>query len=157
MKGKKKMYANRHSNAAPKKGNGSDSNAKRECTTYKYSNKGNGQLHEAVLLSGRPVFLKCEKGVLYVDQIEETGRIIKPPSAEEYPYEAYEFADIQEVKFYREKAEKECEGSLFEKAKCIVQKYNNQDAHKLILLAADIVWSYFQDKFSTTHYAERVQ
>ena len=150
---KKKMCANSNSNAAPKKGNGSDSKAKRECTTYKYSNKGNGQLHEAVMLSGRPVFLKYEKAdILYVDQLEETSRIIKPPSAEEYPYDAYEFSDIQEVKSYREKVEKECEGSLFEKAKCIVQKYNDQDAHKLILLAADIVWSYFQDKFSTTHY-----
>ena len=31
-------------------------------------------------------------------------------------------------------------------------RYNDQDKHKLILLAADIIWSYFQDKFSTTHY-----
>jgi hypothetical protein len=129
------LCANHNSNAAPKKGNGLESNYKRECTTYKYSNKENGQLHEAVMLSGRPVFLKCEKGdILYVDQIEETGRIIKPPSAEEYPYDAYEFADMQEVKSYREKADKECEGSLYEKAKCIVHKYNDQDAHKLILL-----------------------
>ena len=150
---KKKMCANHSSNAAPKKGNGSDSNSKRECTTYKYSNKGNGQLHEAAIISGRPVFLKYGNGeILCVDHIIEPGRIIKPPSAEEYPYEAYEFVDIQEVKLYGEKAEKECEGSLFDKAKCIVQKYNDQDAHKLILLAADIVWSYFQDKFSTTHY-----
>jgi hypothetical protein len=78
------MCANHNSNAAPKKGNVSDSKAKRECTTYKYSNKGNGQLHD----------------ILYVDQIEETSRIIKPPSAEEYPYDAYEFADMQEVKSF---------------------------------------------------------
>ena len=65
-------------------------------------------------------YTKSEKGnILCVDQIEETGRIIKPPSAEEYPYEAYEFADMQEVKSYREKAENECEDSLYEKAKCI--------------------------------------
>jgi hypothetical protein len=42
--------------------------------------------------------------------------------------------------------------SLYQKAKSIVQKYNDQDEHKLTLLTADIVWSYFQDKFSTTHY-----
>jgi hypothetical protein len=42
--------------------------------------------------------------------------------------------------------------SLYQKAKSIVLKYNDQDEHKLTLLAADIVWSYFQDKFSTTHY-----
>ena len=42
--------------------------------------------------------------------------------------------------------------SLYKKAKSIIQKYNDQDEHKLTLLTADIVWSYFQDKFSTTHY-----
>ena len=89
---------------------------------------------------------------MYVDQIEEPGRIIKPPSTEEYPYEPYAFLDMQEVKSYGEKAEKECEDSLYKKNKCIVQKYNDQDPHKSILLAADITWSYFQDKFSTTHY-----
>ena len=41
---------------------------------------------------------------------------------------------------------------LFAKAKSIVRKYNDQDEHKLDLLAADIVWSYLQDRFSTTHY-----
>jgi len=70
------MCANHHSNVEPKKGNGSDSNAKRECTTYKYSNKGNGQLHEAVMLSGHPVFLQnasvcAETGYSIVDVTEE--------------------------------------------------------------------------------------
>jgi hypothetical protein len=50
------------------------------------------------------------------------------------------------------RAKKETIDSLFEKAKSIVLKYNDQDEHKIILLAGDIVWSYFQDRFSTTHY-----
>jgi hypothetical protein len=67
-------------------------------TTYKYSNKGKGSLHEAVLLAGLPVFLKYENGqIKSVPQIEESSRIIKPPDPEEYPYEAYEFKDFDEV------------------------------------------------------------
>jgi hypothetical protein len=41
---------------------------------------------------------------------------------------------------------------LFEKALPIVSKYNDQDKHKFSLNAADTLWSYFQDKFSTIHY-----
>jgi hypothetical protein len=42
--------------------------------------------------------------------------------------------------------------SLYRKAKSIFRKYNDQDDHKLTLLAVDTVWSYFQDRFATTHY-----
>jgi hypothetical protein len=57
-----------------------------------------------------------------------------------------------EVQSYLERAKKESIDSLYLKAKSIVNKYNDQDEHKLILLAADVVWSYFQDRFPTTHY-----
>ena len=46
--------------------------------------------------------------------------------------------------------------SLYKKAKSIVRKYNDQDNPKLNLLAIDIFWSYFQDKFGTTHYLDIV-
>ena len=36
--------------------------------------------------------------------------------------------------------------------KSILEKYNNQDDYKLNLAAADITWTYLQDKFATTHY-----
>ena len=117
------------------------------------SNKGKSELYEAVTLSGRPAFLRYENGkIMSVDQIEESSRIIKPPSAEEYPYEPYEFADIQEIKSYEEKCGTEFLDSLYRRARCIVENYNDQDSSKLSILAVDIVWSYFQDKFSTTHY-----
>ncbi|HZD83873.1 MAG TPA: hypothetical protein VE076_13455, partial [Nitrososphaeraceae archaeon] len=126
----------------------------RECIAYKYSNKGKGDLHEAVILSGRPVFLKYGNNgeINAVEQISESSRIIRPPSHEEYPYESYEFANIGEVESYIKRVKNESSGSLYHKAKSIVSKYNDQDQHLIVLLAADIVWSYFQDRFSTTHY-----
>ena len=42
--------------------------------------------------------------------------------------------------------------SSYLKAKELVQGYNDQDKNKLILIASDVVFSYFQDKFATTHY-----
>jgi hypothetical protein len=131
---------------------------KRPYSTYKYSNKGKGNLHEAVILAGSlPIFLKYEDNELKsVQRIEEASRILRPPNTEEYPYEPYEFSNIEEVKSYVDRARTESIDSLFCKAKAIVKKYNDQDEHKLILLAADIVWSYFQDRFNTTHYVSIV-
>ena len=38
------------------------------------------------------------------------------------------------------------------RAKQYVKEYNDQDESKIILISSEIISSYFQDKFSTTHY-----
>jgi hypothetical protein len=63
---------------------------------------------------------------------------LKPPSSEEYSYEPCEFANVDELELNEDRAIKESIDS--QKAKFIVQKYNDHDAHKLTLLAADIIW-----------------
>ena len=128
---------------------------KRRYATYKYSAKGADTLHEAILLAGQPTFIIYDKDnneIKAVQNLEEATRILVPPSAEEYPYEPYQFTTIEEVRAYVSRAKEETIDSLYQKSKSIVHKYNDQDEHKLTLLAADIIWSYFQDKFSTTHY-----
>jgi hypothetical protein len=128
---------------------------KRRHATYKYSAKGANNLYEAIILAGQPAFIIYDKDNLKIEafqNVEEATRILKPPNSEEYPYDPYEFANVDELKSYMERAANESIDSLYQKAKSIVRKYNDQDEHKLTLLAADIIWSYFQDKFSTTHY-----
>jgi hypothetical protein len=127
---------------------------KRQFTAYKYSNRGKGSLHESILLEGRPLFLKYEDGNLNViEHIEEINRIIKAPSHEEYPYEPYEFTGKES---YLEQAKQASIDSLYLKAKELVQDYNDQDHNKLVVFATDIIFSYFQDKFATTHYVSVV-
>lgn len=68
-------------------------NNKRHYIAYKYSSRGKGILREAVTISGLPVFLEYDNGEFkIVENIEEQGRIIKPPNPEEYPYEPYQFS-----------------------------------------------------------------
>jgi hypothetical protein len=130
-----------------------DQPLKRRFTAYKYSNKGKAPLHEAIIFEGRPVFLKYQNGNLeIVEDIEEINRIIKPPSHEEHPCETYEFTNKEELRNYLEQAKQASIDSLYLKAKEIVQDYNDQDNNKLVLFATDIIFSYFQDKFATTHY-----
>ena len=130
---------------------------KKEFTTFKYSNRGKGDLHEAVILSGFPVFAKYANGKTeIVESIEENSRIIKPPEAEEYQYEPYEFTNTEELEQFMDRAKTTSLDSLFTIAKQLVKKYNDQDNQIITLLAADVVWSYFQDLFPTTHYLDVV-
>ena len=63
--------------------------SKRIQFAYKYSNRGKGPLHGAILLAGRPIFITYNNGnIEQVETIEESNRIIKPPEAEEYPLRA---------------------------------------------------------------------
>jgi hypothetical protein len=144
-----KKNANNHQYSEVK----STEKGKREYTSYKYSSKGKGILHEAAIIAGQPVFLKYENGELKtVQQIEEASRMIKPPYLEEYPYEPHEFTNMDEVKEYAERAKSMSIDSLYTQVKEFVADYNDQDACKLNLLSIDIIFSYFQDKFATTHY-----
>jgi hypothetical protein len=135
--------------------NNSDGKKQEEekASTYKYSKLGRGVLHESIILGGIPTFVKYENGKIEsVLEICEPSRILKAPYPEEYPYRPYEFASIDELEEYVKRAKKESIYSLYQKAKSFVKKYIDQDEHKQILIALDIVWTYFQDKFSTTHY-----
>ena len=119
--------------------------------TYKYSKP---ELHEAAIVNGYPFFLKYEAEkdmLLTIENIRESSRILRPPHREEYPYTPYEFTS-EELDEYISRAKNETIDSLYQKAKSIVKKFNDQDEYKQNLLAIDIIWSYFQDKFGTTHY-----
>ena len=57
--------------------------------------------------------VKWENGLIKViDRVEENIRTINPPHAENYPYEPYEFKDMDEVLSYVERARNETIDSL---------------------------------------------
>jgi hypothetical protein len=120
--------------------------------TYKYSKPG---LHESVIVRSLPFFIRydfesCE--LVSVERIEENSRVLRPPNYEEYPYRPYEFVDTAELSDYVKRARHETIDSLYHKALGIVKLFNDQDDYKQSIIAIDLVWSYFQDKFGTTHY-----
>jgi hypothetical protein len=123
-----------------------------EFPTYKYSKLG---LHESVIIGGLPFFIKYDvesDEILVVENIKENSRVLRPPNYEEYPYRPYEFVDAAELSEYVKRAKNESIDSLYQKALDIVKLFNDQDNYKQNIIAIDIVWSYFQDKFGTTHY-----
>jgi hypothetical protein len=150
------MHAeNRKENQQQQQSNG-NKKKKHEILTYKYSNKGKDSIHEAVILSGKPTFLKYDSNaaepITSVESIEEDTRIIVPPHVENYPYDPYEFDNMNDVLSYLERAKEETIDSLYKQSKQIAEDYNDQNEYKVKLLATNIIWVYFQDKFPTTHY-----
>ena len=120
--------------------------------TYKYSKPG---LYESVIVGGHPFFIKYDAEsaeIMVVENIKENSRILRPPNHEEYPYRPYEFVDAAELSEYVKIAKNETIDSLYQKALEIVKLFNDQDNYKQNIIAIDLVWSYFQDKFGTTHY-----
>ena len=130
-----------------------NNNKKPKYSTYKYSTRLRGKLHEAILLNGEPVFLTYSDGHLnVVKQIEEVNRILVPPCIEEYPYDPIEFDSIEEINEFVERAKKETIDTLYQNIKNTVMLYVDQDEEIQILISADILWTYVQDLFPTTHY-----
>jgi len=120
--------------------------------TYKYSKP---KLHESVIVGGLPFFIKYESEsaeIVAVENIKENSRVLRPPNCEEYPYRPYEFVDATELSEYVRRAKNETIDTLYQKALGIVKLFNDQDNYKQNIIAIDLVWSYFQDKFGTTHY-----
>jgi hypothetical protein len=146
-------------NASKGDGTEQDKDDKDVYPVYKYSNNRKGTLQEAIILSGLPRFIiydKADEELVPVEKIEEPSRVLRPPNVEEYPYEPYEYVDSEELNYYLKRAKEESIYSLYQKWKFIVKKYNDQDEYKQILITTDLLWTYFQDLFPTTHYTAAI-
>jgi hypothetical protein len=141
---------------------------------YKYSKVDNKKkkkiLHEAVILTSsntdhedgqmtrRSVFLCYDKDqdkIKAVPTIVRSNRILKPADEDEYQYIPYTYdMDIDQANLIKEqlKHEKTTIESFYKEALELVRLFTVQDHDKQVIIAANVVGSYFQDKFPTCHY-----
>jgi hypothetical protein len=139
--------------------NNLEEKTKRDIVVYKYSQMGKGPLHEAVIVDGLPFFIKYNHNLNTYEQVEkikENGRILRPLTTEEYPYPPYVFESDEELEFFIQKAKGVTLDDLYKYSKTIFLRYVDQDGYIIILLAADVIWTYSQDLFPATHYCEGV-
>jgi hypothetical protein len=131
------------------------SNTKKVMSISKYSFNGKGDLHEAIIMNGKPLFITFTNGkVDLVEKIEENTRTLRPPEKEEYPYKPYEFESLEELQEIISSALNTSKDELYTKSKSIFRKYVDQDEYVINLLTMDSIWTYFQDLFPATHYVE---
>jgi hypothetical protein len=130
----------------------------KEEIVYKFSNKGQGQLREAAIIEGKPYFIKYfhneDKNFIQVEpKIIDVTPVLRPPLGQEYPNNnPYEFKTVDEPQIYLQRALTETPDSILAKIKTHVKRFNDIDDNTVTLLSANILGSYFQDRFSTVHY-----
>jgi hypothetical protein len=130
---------------------------KEACFIRKYTANGLLPLHESVVFanSGQSafVYLDSDGKLQIVSQIERPDKILYPAdnldSRNPLPYI---FASVKELEMYIELAKRETLDSLYQFVKTNLRRYVNVDEHYLVVIASDIIVSYFQDRFSTMHY-----
>jgi hypothetical protein len=122
----------------------------------KYTSNGEIPLHEAVVINGEPTFIQlaeCNNKPQYLSKIERPNKILCPAdSIDSQNPLPYIFTSIEELEQYLEQAKKQTFDTLHFKVKSIFKKYVNAEEHHIVILSADTIYSYFQDKFSTVHY-----
>jgi hypothetical protein len=142
---------------------------------YKYSKLDNKKkkktLHEAAILTSdnnngldgqptirQPAFIYYDKEqdkIKAIPVIIESNRILKPAEEDEYQYLAYTYdMDIDEANLLKDQInnEKTTIESFYKEALELVKLFTVQDHEKQVIIAANVVGSYFQDKFPTCHY-----
>jgi hypothetical protein len=116
-------------------------------------------LVEAVIINRQPFFLQViinnnnDGEPVLVDKLELNDIILYPKETHSYTNEPYEFESRDEIAKYLELAKKITNfDQIFKLVKNIFMKYVDAEDHYITILAADTIYSYFQDKFATTHY-----
>ena len=88
-----------------------------------------------------------------VDKIETTDKVFFPADTLDTQNPIpYIFDSIDELNQYLELANKETLDSLFKRVEHAFRLFVVLEDHSTVILVADIILTYFQDKFGYTHY-----
>ena len=126
----------------------------------KYSGNGRLPFHESVVIGDVSKFATLKNtgsdGIvepIFSEEIEtSTDTLIPKGTIDTQTPLPYIFSSKVEFSKYLKLAITENLDSLFTKVDSVLRKYVNVEDHYYPLLAGDIIWSYFQDKFPYTHY-----
>ena len=113
-------------------------------------------LAESILIDNNPTFIQLdddnEKKPVFSKRIKLSDIDIVPSERTEYLTKEYNFQSEEEINHFIKLAKDETLDSIFKKLKSILKKYIDIDDDFINILAADIIFTYFQDKLGMTHY-----
>ncbi len=122
----------------------------------KYTGNGLLPLHESVIIAGQPstfLHLVDHYRPQYTSEIPTSNRIFYPGDTMDTQNPVpYIFKSVIELEEYLKLAQIETYETLHSEVESIFKLYVNAEEHYITVLAADTIYSYFQDKFGTTHY-----
>jgi hypothetical protein len=110
-------------------------------------------LAESILINNKPSFIQIIDGKpVLSSKISFFDFDIRPPDRIEYLSKEYSFHSEEEINHFIALAKNETLDSLFKTIKSILKKYIEIDDDFINILAADVIFTYFQDKLGMTHY-----
>lgn len=121
----------------------------------KYYSFKEHKLYETVVLAGIPCLIAYDNHAddfIVVDKIEEDTRFLIPYDIEDSPAMPYTFENKDQLVATLKKSKSLTISHLFKETRHIISKYIDQKPNILNIIAADMIFSYFQDRFPTTHY-----
>lgn len=152
--GKFKEYVESITNQTNKEKN-NNSKDKQTIQISKYYSKKEQRLYESIVLAGVPCFITYDvhsDDLIVVDKMEEDTRLLIPYSLEDSPSITYAFDNKESLFDTIRKCKSVSISDLYRESKRIICKYIDQKPNVLKVIAVDTIFSYFQDRFPTTHY-----
>jgi hypothetical protein len=128
---------------------------KKKIQIKKYSQNGLGRLHESIIIdkNSKFVYLDEDQNAHFIDEIERVNDILVPADTIDtqnpIPFIFESEGDFQR---YLEEAKKLDLETLFDLVESINRKYVDIEDHYHVLLTADMIWTWLQDRFSSTPY-----
>jgi hypothetical protein len=129
--------------------------SKKKIIIKKYTAKGSKPLHECIVIGQEPKFVYLDKNnkPQFVDSIERVNDTLIPADTFDTQNPIpFIFDSKEHFERWLEEAKKETLDSLFSKVESINRKYVDVEDHYHVLLAADMIWTWSQDRFGYTHY-----
>ena len=140
--------------------NKEDDIKRKKIAINKYSGNGRLPLRESVVIGDISKFVTLQNtdgnGMIepiFSEEIETSTDILIPKGTIDTQTPLpYIFGSKAELSKYLKLTITDNLDSLFSKVESVIRMYVNVEEHYYPLLAGDIIWTYFQDKFPYTHY-----
>ena len=129
-----------------------DDGGKKTYTINKYSQ--GIPLAESILINNIPYFLQIinNNKPLLSSKIELSDIDFVPPERTDYLSKEYNFASVEEIEYFINRAKNETLDSLFQLIKSLWTKYIDMNEDFINVCVADTIFSCFQDKLGMCHY-----
>jgi hypothetical protein len=127
---------------------------KRPIAIKKYTAKGTIPLHESVVINkvSKFVYLDKDQKPQFVNNIERVNDILIPGDTFDTNNPIpFIFESEEEFKKCLDKARSQDLDSLFVHVETINRKYVDMEPHYHVLLTADMIWTWLQDRFGYNH------
>jgi hypothetical protein len=128
---------------------------KKKIPIKKYSQNGLGRLHESIIIDTTSKFAHLDKDQKphFVNEIERANDILIPgDTIDTQNPMPFIFESENEFQNYLEEAKKLDLETLFNIVESVNRKYVDIEDHYHVLLTADMIWTWLQDRFSSTSY-----